>query len=78
MRRPQDGRARPDSSVRISAVEVLRCDVTDVAADAIAVDALARLALTLRRQGSRLELCGASEELRALVAFMGLAEVLLE
>jgi ABC-type transporter Mla MlaB component len=77
MTRPQDGHPRPDSRARASAVEVLRCDVTGVSADAVAVDALARLALTLRRQGYHLHLCGASEELRALVTFMGLAEVLL-
>ncbi len=80
MTRPQDGRQRPafrrpGASVREG--EALRCDVTGVAADAVAVDVLARLALALRQRGERLELCGASEELRALVAFMGLAEVLL-
>lgn len=74
---PQDGHPGPDSSTRESAVEVLRCDVTEVAADTVAVDALARLALTLRRRGLRLQLCGASDELCALVTFMGLAEVLL-
>ena len=77
MTRPRDGRSRPDSSPRTSGVEVLRCDVTGVPADAVAVDVLARLALTLRRQGSRLELYGASDELCALLTFMGLAEVLL-
>jgi hypothetical protein len=77
MTRPQDGHPGPDSSTRESAVEVLRCDVTEVATDAVAVDALARLALTLRRRGLRLQLCGASEELCALMAFMGLAEVLM-
>ncbi len=80
MTRPQDGRQRPESQGPGACVrkgDALRCDLTDVAADAVAVDALARLALTLRRQGDRLELYGASEELRALVTFMGLAEVLL-
>jgi hypothetical protein len=56
--------------------DALCCDVTGVAAEAIAVDVLARLALALRRRGERLELCGASEELCALVTFMGLAEAL--
>jgi ABC-type transporter Mla MlaB component len=61
-----------------SSTEVLCCDVRSVAADAVAVDALARLALAAHRQGSRMRLCGASDELRTLVAFMGLAEVLRE
>jgi ABC-type transporter Mla MlaB component len=61
-----------------SGFDVLRCEVAGVAADAVAVDALAQLALAARRQGCYVRLCGASEELRALVAFMGLAEVLRE
>jgi ABC-type transporter Mla MlaB component len=79
MTRPQDGRQRPESrrpGARVREGDALRCDVTGVAADAIAVDVLARLALALRRRGERLELFGASAELRALVTFMGLAEVL--
>jgi ABC-type transporter Mla MlaB component len=58
-------------------IEVLLCEVAGVAVDAVAVDALARLALAGRRAGCELRLCGASEELRALVGLMGLAEVLL-
>ncbi|HEV3070413.1 MAG TPA: hypothetical protein VGY76_03185 [Solirubrobacteraceae bacterium] len=58
-------------------IEVLRCEVAGVAADAVAVDALARLALAGRRAGCQVWLCGACEELLALVGFMGLAEVLL-
>ena len=58
--------------------DVLLCEVTGVAADLAAVDALARLALAARRQGWCVRLCGASKELRELVAFMGLAEVLRE
>jgi ABC-type transporter Mla MlaB component len=57
-------------------VRLLRCEVSDLAADAVAVDALARLALAARRRGCRLELHGASAELRELVAFIGLADVL--
>jgi ABC-type transporter Mla MlaB component len=80
MARPQNGHQRPESrrpgAARAREGDALRCDVTGVAADVAAVDALARLALTLRRQGGRLELCGASEELRTLVTFMGLTEVL--
>jgi ABC-type transporter Mla MlaB component len=79
MTRPHDGHPRPESRwsrARVREGDALCCDVTGVAANAVAVDVLARLALALRRRGERLELCGASEELRALVTFMGLAEVL--
>ncbi|HZL49273.1 MAG TPA: hypothetical protein VFC30_09710 [Solirubrobacteraceae bacterium] len=61
-----------------SGIDLLRCEVADVATDAVAVDALARLALAARRRGCAIHLCGASPELGALVAFMGLAEVLRE
>jgi ABC-type transporter Mla MlaB component len=54
----------------------LRYELAGVAAEVATVNALARLALAARRQGCQLLLCGASEELRALIAFMGLAEVL--
>ena len=56
--------------------DVLHCEVAGVAADAAAVDALARLALLARREGCAVRLCGASAQLRALVACVGLAEVL--
>jgi len=56
--------------------EVLRCEVTGVTANAATLDALARLALLARRHGCELRVCGASEELRALIAFAGLADVL--
>ncbi|HVM16988.1 MAG TPA: STAS domain-containing protein [Gaiellaceae bacterium] len=52
------------------------CDVRGVDADAVAVDALARLQLAARRHGCRVHLRGASEELRSLVALMGLEDVL--
>jgi ABC-type transporter Mla MlaB component len=58
------------------AAELLRCEVAGVQADAVAVEALARLALAARRRGCRVRLCGASAELQALVGFVGLAEVL--
>jgi ABC-type transporter Mla MlaB component len=58
--------------------EVLRCELTGVAADAAAIDALARLALLARRHGCELQICGASEDLRSLIAFAGLAEILHE
>jgi ABC-type transporter Mla MlaB component len=61
-----------ESSGAVSAV----CDVAGVAADAVAVDALARLQLAARRHGCRITLRHTSEELRALIAFMGLGDVL--
>ena len=56
--------------------DLLRCEVDGVAADAVAVDALSRLALAARRQGCRVLVCAASAELQALVAFLGFADVL--
>ena len=54
------------------------CDVDGVGVDAGTVDALARLQLAAHRRGCVIRLRGASDELRALVAFMGLADVLPE
>jgi hypothetical protein len=59
-----------------TSMAVLVCDLTGVQATAATVDALARLALALKRQGARLQLRHASTELVELIAFMGLAEVL--
>ena len=58
------------------ASDELRCEVAGVDADAVAIDALARLALAARRNDCSVRLCGASEDLRALVAFAGLDDVL--
>jgi ABC-type transporter Mla MlaB component len=55
---------------------VLLCVLDGVTADAVAVDALARLALAARRQGCGVRMRGACAELRELVEFMGLADVL--
>ena len=52
------------------------CDVDGLAADAVTVDALARLQLAARRHGCRVEVRHASAELRDLVAYMGLSDVL--
>jgi ABC-type transporter Mla MlaB component len=54
------------------------CDVAGVTADAVTVDALARLQLAARRHGCQVRLQNASGDLRDLVAFMGLADVLVE
>lgn len=56
--------------------DVVRCDVAGVDADAVAVDALARLQVGARRRGCRVELQNASAELLELVRFMGLDEAL--
>jgi ABC-type transporter Mla MlaB component len=56
--------------------DVVLCDVAGVPADAVTVDALARLQLGARRHGRRVRLVDASTELRELVAFMGLENVL--
>ena len=52
------------------------CDVSGIEPDAAAVDALARLQLAARRHGCQVRLRNASDELLALVAFMGLRDVL--
>ncbi len=52
------------------------CDVSGLHADAVTVDALARVRLAARRNGCRVRLCRASDELLALLAFMGLRDVL--
>jgi ABC-type transporter Mla MlaB component len=55
---------------------VALCDVSTVEPDAVTVDALARLQLAARRYGCGVRLCNASAELRELVSFMGLTDVL--
>jgi hypothetical protein len=55
---------------------MLVCDVGGIGADAVAVEALARLQLLARRRGCRTRLHDASEELLALRDFMGLREIL--
>jgi len=59
-----------------SGAEIAFCDVTGVQCDAVTVDALARLQLAAQRLGCRVLLRNASSDLRALVAFMGLTDVL--
>jgi ABC-type transporter Mla MlaB component len=54
------------------------CDVSGVEADAVTVDALARLQLAARRHGCRVQLRNASGGLVDLLAFMGLDAVLPE
>jgi ABC-type transporter Mla MlaB component len=59
-----------------SGAGVALCDVGSVEPDAVTVDALARLQLAARRTGCKVRLQHASPELRELVAFMGLSDVL--
>jgi ABC-type transporter Mla MlaB component len=53
----------------------LVCDVTGVAIDAVAVEALARLQLGARRHGCTVRLLSAPRELLDLASFMGLRDV---
>jgi ABC-type transporter Mla MlaB component len=55
----------------------LTVDVATVAADAVAVDALARLALAARRHGCRVTIRGGSPEMWQLIELMGLVSVFL-
>ena len=61
-----------------SGTAIAFCDVASVPADAVTVDALARLQLAARGYDCRVRLRNASPELRDLVAFMGLEDVLPE
>jgi hypothetical protein len=83
---PLDGRiSRADLPVlceRMSALltrtdaHVAICDVSRAEADAVTVEAVARLRLTTLRLGRRPELRGASCDLAWLLAFMGLRDTL--
>ena len=55
---------------------VVNCDVGGCAADAVAVEALARFQLGARRHGCQVRLRNAAPALVALVEFMGLRDVL--
>jgi ABC-type transporter Mla MlaB component len=55
---------------------VIGVDVTGLAADAVALDALCRVALAARRRGARTRLRNASAELLELIALAGLAATL--
>lgn len=54
----------------------LYVDVDGLKADAVALDALARVALSLRRCGYQLRLCHASSELLELIELAGLTRAL--
>lgn len=55
---------------------VVDCDVTGVAADAVTVDALARLQRVAHANGCQVVLRNATDELVDLVELMGLTDVL--
>jgi ABC-type transporter Mla MlaB component len=54
----------------------LICDVAGIPADAVAIEALARLALGARRHRCQVELRGSTAQLDALIELVGLAETL--
>ena len=54
---------------------LLLCDVIEVAVDAVAIEALARLQLGARRHGCAVRLRNAPHELVDLACFMGLERV---
>jgi ABC-type transporter Mla MlaB component len=70
--------ARVGALLETSGAAVALCEVAGVAADAGTVDALARLQLAAGRHGCQVRLHGAPDELRELVEFMGLSDVLAE
>ena len=66
------------ASLAESGARLALCDVHGVDADAVTVDALARLQLAARRHGCQVLLRHASDELLDLIAFMGLGDVVPE
>ena len=62
--------------LREASGSIVICDVQGVEPDAVTVDALCRLQLGARRHRREVRLRHASRELRELVEFMGLTEVL--
>ena len=71
-------RRRVNALLAASKPDVAFCDVAGVAADAVTVDALCRLQVAAKRHDCQIRLRNASAELRDLVGFMGLCEVLPE
>jgi ABC-type transporter Mla MlaB component len=59
-----------------SGASVAYCDVSDAHADAVTVDALARLQLAAGRSGCQVRLRHACSELRTLITLMGLEDIL--
>lgn len=68
--------ARACAGLAAGGHRVLVLEVSGVAADAVAVDALARLALAARRQGCQVRVRGAGPDLWSLIDLAGLSDVL--
>jgi hypothetical protein len=66
----------PKVSPHTTGARILRLDATDIEADGVALDSLARLALLARRCGYRLIVRGASADLAGLIELAGLSEAL--
>jgi hypothetical protein len=62
--------------VGASDADLVVCDVGELHADLVAIDALARLRLEARRLGCGLRLRGSSRALEQVLAFCGLCDVL--
>jgi ABC-type transporter Mla MlaB component len=67
---------RISALLEASGGDLALCEVGSVEPDAVTIDALARLQVTARRHGCRILLRHTSHELRELIAFMGLSDVL--
>ncbi len=70
--------ARICSLLSESGPAIALCDVASVDADAVTIDALARLALAARRHRCRIMLIHVSPALHELLEFLGLSDVLPE
>ena len=68
--------ARVCRLLEANAGRAVLCDIAEIASDAVAVEALARLQLGARRHACEVRLQHTSTELREVVAFMGLKDVL--
>jgi len=71
-------RKRVNALLERTKPDIAFCDVRGIEPDAVTVDALCRLQLAAKRHGCQVRLRHASNELRELVAFMGLTDVLPE
>jgi ABC-type transporter Mla MlaB component len=67
--------ARACAGLALTGGSMLELEVSGVSADAVALDALARLALAARRHGSRVRLRGASPAMWGLIDLGGLRDV---
>ncbi len=68
--------ARTCALLQLASPQLLSVEVAQIEPDAVAVDALARLALAARRHGCAVQLRGASPQLELLIEFIGLADAL--